>query len=207
MPGINLRLMAKKKRKKKQQKKKKFKNIKQIANEFADENRRMATPAAKHFKKLLTLSGFRFKSEKIVYKEVSFYIVDFYIPDRNLCIELDGGYHNTPEQKAKDIERDRFMESKGYHNWRMTNEEALALTRDELVAKIKSFIPKERNIRVLAYQEPRMPLLKPKKLKGNPPASRRRTKLKRKPTRPNLPTPAEIAENKARRESLNRKAA
>lgn len=190
--------MAKKK-KKKQQKKKKFKNIKQIANEFADENRRMATPAAKHFKKLLTLSGFRFKSEKIVYKEVSFYIVDFYIPDRNLCIELDGGYHNTPEQKAKDVERDRFMESKGYHNWRMTNEEALALTRDEVVAKIKSFIPKQRNIRVLAYQEPRMPLLKPKKLKGNP---KRRRHKKSGPIKTEHPTLDRIAENKARRELM-----
>jgi very-short-patch-repair endonuclease len=181
---------------------KKSVSLKEIAEQFAEENRKKPTPAVKHFRKLMQLSGFRFKTEKIIDKHPSFILVDFYVPDRTLCIELDGGYHNTPEQKEKDLERDTYLAERGFNNWRMTNEEALALTRDDVIEKIKSFTPRQtKKIRVLAYQEPRPPKFTPK-LKGNPPAARRRTKLKRKPTRPNLPSPSQIAENKARREQF-----
>ncbi|MEH6408568.1 MAG: endonuclease domain-containing protein, partial [Leeuwenhoekiella sp.] len=34
------------------------------------------------------------------------YIVDFFCKELNLIIELDGGYHNEPQQKEKDESRD-----------------------------------------------------------------------------------------------------
>jgi very-short-patch-repair endonuclease len=36
-------------------------------------------------------------------------IVDFYIPRFGLCIEIDGGYHNTPEQKSRDEYKDKYI--------------------------------------------------------------------------------------------------
>lgn len=173
--------------------------MKEVAEEFADENRKMPTPAEKYFKKLLKLSGFRFKTEKIIPKPPTFIIVDFYVPDRNLCIELDGGYHEDPAQKAKDIERDKYLEVRRYNVWRMTNEEAMALTKDDVIAKIKSFTPKERNIRIIPYEEPKFKQPKKKKW-GNP--KPRRAKKKSKPIKTDFPTLEKIAENMRRREKL-----
>jgi len=178
-------------------------SMKEVAEEYAEENRKKLTPAAKHFKKLLEKSGVRFKSEKMIPKPPTFILVDFYIPDRNLCIELDGGYHTDPEQRAKDIERDKYLEVRGYNNWRMTNDEALALSQDDIVAKIESFSKKERTVRIIPYEEPKFG--KPKKKKwGNPPSSKKKTKSKKKPRNP-LPSPAQIAEKKVRREKLRSK--
>ena len=39
-------------------------------------------------------------------KNIGNYIVDFYIPYKNLVIELDGSQHYTPEHKAADEIRD-----------------------------------------------------------------------------------------------------
>ena len=44
-----------------------------------------------------------FEFQKIIYTDSRhFFIADFYIPSKNLIIELDGGYHETSEQKQKD---------------------------------------------------------------------------------------------------------
>ena len=44
-----------------------------------------------------------FEFQKIIYTDNKhFFIADFYIPSKNLIIELDGGYHETLEQKQKD---------------------------------------------------------------------------------------------------------
>lgn len=114
-------------------------NIQKIASKYADRLIKRATPAELHFLGLLKESGILFKQSKIVYTAKSFYIVDFYISRKSLCVELDGDYHNTPEQKAKDLQRDKYLNSKGYVNWRMTNEEAFKLTVADLVAKINTY--------------------------------------------------------------------
>lgn len=38
-----------------------------------------------------------------------FCIVDFYIPQFRICLEIDGGYHNTPEQRSRDCRRDSYL--------------------------------------------------------------------------------------------------
>lgn len=36
-------------------------------------------------------------------------IVDFYLPKKKVCIEIDGLYHDTPEQKSYDKWRDKYL--------------------------------------------------------------------------------------------------
>lgn len=45
-----------------------------------------------------------FEFQKIIYTDNKkhFFIADFYFPSKNLIVELDGGYHETSEQKQKD---------------------------------------------------------------------------------------------------------
>lgn len=49
------------------------------------------------------------------------YIVDFYCPNLRLAIELDGGHHFEPKQRAYDRERQRYIESLGVKVVRYTN--------------------------------------------------------------------------------------
>ncbi len=52
-------------------------------------------------------------------------ILDFYCPAVMLVIELDGAWHDTPEQKARDDERTALLNLKGYHVLRFRNDEVL----------------------------------------------------------------------------------
>ena len=62
-----------------------------------------ATYAERLLKTFLT--GKRdFEFQKIIYTDNKhFFIADFYIPSKNLIIELDGEYHNDAKQQDKDI--------------------------------------------------------------------------------------------------------
>ena len=53
------------------------------------------------------------------------YIVDFLCRDDGLVIEVDGGYHNEPEQQQFDVLREQWLVEHGYHVLRFTNEEVI----------------------------------------------------------------------------------
>ena len=50
------------------------------------------------------------------------YIVDFYIPQKQLVIEIDGIQHLSEEHKEKDKTRDRFLEGQRLRVLRFPNE-------------------------------------------------------------------------------------
>ena len=50
------------------------------------------------------------------------YIVDFYIPQKQLVIEIDGIQHLTKEHKEKDQTRDKFLEEQGLRILRFPND-------------------------------------------------------------------------------------
>lgn len=52
-----------------------------------------------------------------------FYIVDFFILSLNTVIEVDGGYHDTPEQRKKDKIKTRELRKEGYNVIRIRNEQ------------------------------------------------------------------------------------
>ncbi len=53
------------------------------------------------------------------------YIVDFECRAARVVVELDGGHHGKGEQVARDTERDRWLESRGYIVLRFWNNEVL----------------------------------------------------------------------------------
>ncbi|MBO5012733.1 MAG: UDP-N-acetylglucosamine 2-epimerase, partial [Paludibacteraceae bacterium] len=65
--------------------------------------------------------GYHFRRQHIILD----YILDFICLDKGLVIELDGGYHNNPEQKEYDAQRTAHLQRLGYTELRFKNEELL----------------------------------------------------------------------------------
>ena len=65
-----------------------------------------------------------FEFQKIIYTDNKhFFIADFYIPSKNLIIELDGEYHDDAKQQNKDIWRTKVLKSLGYRVIRFKNKQ------------------------------------------------------------------------------------
>ncbi|MGZ3863518.1 MAG: endonuclease domain-containing protein [Bacteroidia bacterium] len=78
------------------------------------------TPAEAFLWRLLKnrqLEGRRFRRQFSVGK----YILDFYCPEENLAIELDGAHHFTEEGMLEDKLRDEFLNTQGIFVLRIEN--------------------------------------------------------------------------------------
>lgn len=53
------------------------------------------------------------------------FVADFCCHSLKLIVEIDGGYHDLPEQIVYDQERDRYFEDYSYHVIRFSNKDAL----------------------------------------------------------------------------------
>lgn len=53
------------------------------------------------------------------------YIVDFLCRDKNLVVEIDGGYHSERQQQEDDAVRQEWLEQVGYKVIRFSNEQVL----------------------------------------------------------------------------------
>jgi len=105
--------------------------------------RQHATSAEKKFIKKLRRTGIKFQFQKSFFSPTHldylhagcFAIVDFFIPYKKICIEIDGGYHNTPAQKSKDAWRDNWLTvNKNVKIIRLSNDYAEYLTpKDDLI--------------------------------------------------------------------------
>lgn len=67
---------------------------------------------------LAKIKGVRFKRQH----PILYFIADFYCHKAKLIIEVDGGYHNIPEQFCYDINRDNELAELGLKVIRFTNE-------------------------------------------------------------------------------------
>ncbi len=65
------------------------------------------------------LEGLKFRRQHPVH----LFIADFYCHKYHLIIEIDGGYHESEEQKKKDYERTKLLEENGLTLIRFTNED------------------------------------------------------------------------------------
>lgn len=85
------------------------------AKEFRKDLIKRATKEEKIFRSFLERKGIKYQFQKIVYirdKDAlikKFYILDFYLPDYKLAVEIDGDYHNTKEQMELDAERESII--------------------------------------------------------------------------------------------------
>lgn len=61
------------------------------------------------------------------------YIVDFFIPSKGLIVEIDGGQHGKGPQYNKDVKRDKYFTSIGYHVVRIKNTDLVGLNMREYI--------------------------------------------------------------------------
>jgi len=89
--------------------------------DYARENRNNPTEAEALLWNYLKAEGLgvTFKRQHII----GDFIADFACISRKLIIELDGGYHQLPQQKTSDNYRKEWLESRGFKVLRFTNEE------------------------------------------------------------------------------------
>ena len=95
-----------------------------LLKDLAKKNREHPTPAESALWKFLKNNalGCTFKRQHVV----GAYIADFICIQARLIIEIDGGYHQLPEQQISDLERQQWLESQGFKVIRFTNEEVMA---------------------------------------------------------------------------------
>ncbi|MDR1585293.1 MAG: endonuclease domain-containing protein [Prevotellaceae bacterium] len=76
----------------------------------------------------IKIKGIRFKRQH----PVLYFIADFYCHKAKLIIEVDGGYHNTPEQYCYDENRDDELAGLGLKVIRFTNDQVVNDTENTL---------------------------------------------------------------------------
>ena len=79
--------------------------------------------------------GVKFRRQHVILD----FIVDFINLDNSMVIEVDGGYHTTPEQRKADQIRDKILEDNGFWIMRLTNDEVLFDTQ-RTVSRIRQAI-------------------------------------------------------------------
>ena len=114
-----------------------------LLKRFSKDNRRYATEAESILWNLLRGKqlGVRFRRQH----PVEGYIPDFICLSCKLIIEVDGGYHYLEGQPISDEERTVYLEAKGYHVLRFTNEEVIAAP-EKVLSLIKDELNKRLNM-------------------------------------------------------------
>ena len=90
---------------------------------WSKEHRLQPTPAEKRFSEILVEIGARghFRDQQALYG----FILDFYSVFFMLAIEIDGGYHDAPEQRQYDFSRTEKLNRKGISVLRFTNDDVM----------------------------------------------------------------------------------
>jgi primosomal protein N' len=104
-----------------------------LLKDFSIENRNKQTEAEKAMWELLRHKNFNVKFRR--QHVIGDFIVDFACLSKNLIIEIDGGYHLSPEQKEADSLRTAMLKEMGFTELRFTNEQVL-FSPDEVVNKV-----------------------------------------------------------------------
>lgn len=92
-----------------------------ILKDFARKNRKEMTKSEDILWNTLrkNLQGYKFRRQHIIMD----YIADFVCLSEKLVIEVDGGYHEEPEQQYDDQIRTDYLQKRGYRVIRFKNEE------------------------------------------------------------------------------------
>ncbi|MCR4916859.1 MAG: endonuclease domain-containing protein [Prevotella sp.] len=105
-----------------------------ILKAYARYNRREMTESETALWKALRneFRGIKFRRQH----PIGDYIADFLCLKAKLVIEVDGGYHDKPQQQLEDQWRTEFLQSKGYKVIRFTNEEVSSQLKG-VISRIK----------------------------------------------------------------------
>ncbi len=86
---------------------------------YSRKNKNNLTRAEETFRKYLLSLNIHYKKQQVIRK----FIIDFYLPKRNLIVEIDGGYHQY--QKEYDEYREFCLKQWGWIILRFTNEQVI----------------------------------------------------------------------------------
>jgi len=128
-----------KRKKKSVPKRNKLTPIEKTGKRFAHKLAHRSTPFERRFKIKLLAFNFNTCFQKPFSDKKTLYIADFYIPLFAVIIELDGGYHYTPEQQEYDAKRDKWFNGKGYNVWRLSNDDADKISPNEILRKLGTY--------------------------------------------------------------------
>ena len=82
------------------------------------------TDSERKFYEILDDLGVLYVKQYFILSNNHKYFADVFIPEANLIIEIDGGYHYTTEQKELDAERTENLNMDGYDVVRIKNADA-----------------------------------------------------------------------------------
>ena len=114
----------------------------ELLKDFARFNRREMTESETVLWNALRKlnAGVRFRRQH----PIGDYIADFICLPAKLVIEVDGGYHQEPQQQELDKQRTEFLVSKGYRVIRIKNEE-ISDNLNEVVMRVKAEVFNQGN--------------------------------------------------------------
>lgn len=103
------------------------------------------------YRRFLEENGFKnkFINNHPVKGDRRYYYLDFYFPEFNLDLEIDGQQHKRPERKEHDVKRDSFLVDKKYKVFRLewreittqSGKQFLKEQQNKLLEFLKSFYP------------------------------------------------------------------
>lgn len=97
--------------------------IKDHLAEFKQANIDRKDPHELKMKGVLDSMGVVYEYQKVLYVGGNFYIADFFLPEHNIIIEVDGGIHYNQEQLIKDRLRDSAFAKRGVLTIRFDTED------------------------------------------------------------------------------------
>lgn len=119
-----------------------------VAKKYRDELVEKQTDSEKIIKAHLKSLNVKFEFQYIVFiDDNKFFIVDFFLPDYNIVLEIDGGYHSEIMQKIKDEERIKRLRKLGIKKVeRLTNFECVEteFTRNKIVTILNKYCSKNK---------------------------------------------------------------
>lgn len=108
-----------------------------LLKDFAKRNRNNPTDAERIMWEVLKNSnlGVRFRRQHII----GMFIADFACIEKGVVVEIDGGYHQLPEQQISDSERETWLNANGFKVLRFTNDEIMG-DIDNVIEQITDYI-------------------------------------------------------------------
>jgi len=104
--------------------------LRAIAAQRRQERLARATVPEVRFNEILRGMGFvegvDYQREKIWFYPGSFAILDYFFPQYQLIVEIDGRAHDAPGQREHDCGRDAFFSSQGLRTCRVSNRTVMA---------------------------------------------------------------------------------
>ena len=85
---------------------------------------KLPTNSELRFKERLEAANIKFMFQKGFIQGDNFCIADFYLPKPlKIVIEIDGSYHNTHNQQARDLNKDAYYKQRKFKVIRIKNSE------------------------------------------------------------------------------------